>query len=130
VSKWIKNIEPEYTATADRRYKWLPPPSVSHATRSAGVGLVFHVHYGLDDRGSISDRGNDGIFSPPPPTASRPALGPIQPPIKWATRTPKPGFVRDDALRGKNVKIVKIWSGVPEGTRNQDKDLTDQHGQL
>jgi hypothetical protein len=36
--------------------------------------------YGLDDRGSISNRGNEIIVHS---TASRPPLGPTQPPIQW-----------------------------------------------
>jgi hypothetical protein len=36
--------------------------------------------YGLGDRGSIPDRGRGFFFLAP---ASRPALGPTQPPIQW-----------------------------------------------
>jgi hypothetical protein len=43
----------------------------------------YHLlDYGLDDRGSISGRGNDGILFLLT-TASRPALRPTQPPIQW-----------------------------------------------
>jgi hypothetical protein len=47
--------------------------------------------YGLDDRGSIPDRGQ-GIFLLAP--ASRLALGPTQPPIQWVLGVLSPGVKR------------------------------------
>jgi hypothetical protein len=46
--------------------------------RDSSASIV--TSYGLDDRGSIPDRGR-GFF--PPVSASRPALGPSQPPLQW-----------------------------------------------
>jgi hypothetical protein len=48
------------------------------------VGIA--TGYGLDDRGSILERGKI-LFS----TASRPALGPTQPPIEWVPGAISPG---------------------------------------
>jgi hypothetical protein len=42
---------------------------------------AYRLVHGLDDGGSIPGRGNDRIFLFA--TASRPALGPTQPPIQW-----------------------------------------------
>jgi hypothetical protein len=47
--------------------------------------------YGLDGRGSIPDRGR-GCF--PLTSASRPALGPTQPPIEWVLGDISPGVKR------------------------------------
>jgi hypothetical protein len=33
-------------------------------------------------------------------------------------------------LNNVNVKEANIWSGVPDGARNQDQPLTDRFGQL
>jgi hypothetical protein len=45
--------------------------------RDSSVGLA--TGYGLDGQESISGRAKIFLFS----TASRPALGPTQPPIQW-----------------------------------------------
>jgi hypothetical protein len=42
---------------------------------------------GLDDKGSIPGRGRGYFYA----SASRPALGPIQPPIQRVTGVPSPG---------------------------------------
>jgi hypothetical protein len=42
--------------------------------------------YGLDDRGSIPGRAESSLAS-----ASRPVLGPTQPPIQWVPGGPFPG---------------------------------------
>jgi hypothetical protein len=47
--------------------------------QDSSVGI--ETGYGLDDRGSIPGRGEVILSS----TASRPALGPTQPPIQWVT---------------------------------------------
>jgi hypothetical protein len=47
-----------------------------------GPQSVRKLGYGMDDRGSIPGRGNDGkfyFFA----TESRPALGPTQPSVQW-----------------------------------------------
>jgi hypothetical protein len=54
--------------------------------------------YGLDGRGSIPDRGR-GSF--PLPSASRPALGPTQPPIQWV-----PGALSPGVKRGRGVMLT------------------------
>jgi hypothetical protein len=46
--------------------------------------------YGLDGRGWIPGRGKIFLFS----TASRPVLGPTQPPIQWVPGTLSPGVKR------------------------------------
>jgi len=43
---------------------------------------LYWLGYGLDDRGSIPDRGNDKFFFLFA-TASRTNLGPTQSPIQW-----------------------------------------------
>jgi len=60
---------------------------------------VVSIGYGLHDRGSIPYRSNDGIFLSSP-TASKPALGPTQPPIQWvpgpiSLRIKRPGNEAD-----------------------------------
>jgi hypothetical protein len=55
------------------------------------VGIA--TGYGLDGRGSIPSRGKIFLFS----TASRPALGPIQPPIQWVQGTLSAGVKRPGA---------------------------------
>jgi len=51
---------------------------------------VYKLGYGLDDRGSIPGRGNNGIFlSSLPPY--RPALRPTQPPIQRVPAALSPG---------------------------------------
>jgi hypothetical protein len=45
------------------------------------------MDYGLDGRASIPDRGKIFLFF----TASKPALEPTQPPIKWALAGDLPG---------------------------------------
>jgi len=49
-----------------------------------GSSVCIATEYGLDGPGS--NPGGDEIFRP-----SRPALGPIQPPVKWV-----PGFSRGE----------------------------------
>jgi hypothetical protein len=49
-----------------------------------GAGTAQRYSNGLDDRGSISGMGKDiFLFS----AASRPCLGPTQPPIQWVPET-------------------------------------------
>jgi hypothetical protein len=53
---------------------------------------------GLDDRGSIPDRGIGFFFEPP---ASRPALGPTQPPIQWVS-----GVLSQGVKYGRGVTLT------------------------
>jgi len=53
--------------------------SVSFSSGAGAALSVEWVDYGLDDRGSIIGRFNEGILF----TASRPILRPTQPPIQW-----------------------------------------------
>jgi hypothetical protein len=62
-------------------------------SRGSSVSVVSD--YGLDDRGSIPDRGR-GFFSLA--FASRPALGPTQPPVQWVPRVLSPGVKRGRVL--------------------------------
>jgi hypothetical protein len=68
----------------------------SHRSRGSSVGTVSD--YGLDGRGSIRNRGR-GFF--PLPSASRPDLGPTQPPIQWV-----PGALSPGVKRGRDVMLT------------------------
>jgi hypothetical protein len=61
--------------------------------------------YGLDGRGSIPD--GDGIF--PVTSASRPALGPTQPPIQFV-----PGALSPGVKRGRSVTLTTHPLPVPK----------------
>jgi hypothetical protein len=64
------------------------------ADGTAVAQSVTRLGSGLDDRGVISGKVSDGIFSLA--TASRPALRPTQPPIQWVSRTLTPGVKRPE----------------------------------
>jgi hypothetical protein len=56
--------------------------SLYNSLRAAGVAQSVHrLGYGLDDRGSIPGRDNDGIFSHR--HSAQTGLGPTKPPIQW-----------------------------------------------
>jgi hypothetical protein len=55
-------------------------------SRGSSVSIV--TAYGLDDRGSIPDRGRGFFFQS---SAPRPALGPTQPPVQWVPVVLSPG---------------------------------------
>jgi hypothetical protein len=57
---------------------------VNNRTRDSWVGIA--MGYELDGRSSIPGLGKRFLYS----TASRPALGPTQPPIQWVTGGPLP----------------------------------------
>jgi hypothetical protein len=54
---------------------------------SRDSSVIIASGYGIDCRGSVPLRGKVFIFS----TASRPVLGPTQPPILWAQAALSPG---------------------------------------
>jgi hypothetical protein len=60
-------------------------------SKSQGSSVSIVSDYGLDDWGSIPERGMR-IFSLA--SASRPALGPTQPPLQWVPRVLSPGVKR------------------------------------
>jgi hypothetical protein len=66
--------------------------------REPGSLVSVVSDYGLDGRGSIPDRGRR-IF--PLTSASRPALGPTQPPIQWV-----PGALSPGVKRGRRVMLT------------------------
>jgi hypothetical protein len=59
--------------------------------------------YGLDGRGSISDKGKNFLFS----TTSRSTLGPTQPPISGVLAAISPGVKR------RGVKLTNQFHLVP-----------------
>jgi hypothetical protein len=63
------------------RHNWLP------GGRSRGSSVSIVSDYGLDNQGPIPDK--DRIFLLA--SASRPALGPTQPPVQWIPRVISPG---------------------------------------
>jgi hypothetical protein len=69
--------------------------------------------YGLDDRGSIPGEANDGIYFLFA-TASRPALGPTQPPIQQVKESLSPGVNRPereaDHLPPFSAEIKNAWN--------------------
>jgi hypothetical protein len=60
--------------------------------------------YGLDDRGSIPDRGRGFLLAP----TSRLALGPTQPPVQWV-----PGVLSPGVKRGRGVTLTIHPNLVP-----------------
>jgi hypothetical protein len=70
----------------------------------AGVAQSVLSDYKLDDRDSIPDRGR--IF--PLASASRPAMGPTQPPIQWVLGLLPPGV-----KRGRGVTLSTHLHLVP-----------------
>jgi hypothetical protein len=75
----FRNFKPH---VMNRYWPISPPPLYTRR-----VILVTRIN-GLDDRGSIPDRGR--IFFPFA-TASRPTVGPTQPPIQWVPGLKRPG---------------------------------------
>jgi hypothetical protein len=71
----IRNV---YPAEYSRFLKVFSTPH--HMSRSRGGPVSTVTDYGLDDRGSIPEQ---SIFLLAP--ASRPAVGPTQPPVQWVT---------------------------------------------
>jgi hypothetical protein len=53
-----------------------------HLKYACDISLDIGTGYGLDGKGSIPGRDKMFFYS----TASRPALGPTQPPIQWVSR--------------------------------------------
>jgi hypothetical protein len=76
---------------------------------------VWRLGYGLDNRGSISGRGNDGIFLFTTP--SRPALGPTQPPNQWVPRALTPRVKRllreADHSPPSTAEVKNVWGYTP-----------------
>jgi hypothetical protein len=73
--------------------------------RSRGSSVSIVTDYGLDDRGSIPDRGRGFFFLV---SASRPALGSTQPPIQWV-----PGVLSPVVKRGRGVMLTTHPHLVP-----------------
>jgi hypothetical protein len=72
--------------------------------RSRGSSVSIVTDYGLNERDSISDRGR-GFFLV---SASRPALGPTQPPVQWV-----PGVLSPGIKRGRGVMLTTHPHLVP-----------------
>jgi hypothetical protein len=73
--------------------------------RSRGSSVSIVSDYGLDDRDSIPDRGRGFFFFV---SASRPALGPTQPPIQWV-----PGVLSPKVKRGRGMTLTTHPHLVP-----------------
>jgi hypothetical protein len=83
---------PQYVIVVGLRFKM-----VHHVVWSRGSSGSIMSDYVLDDRGSMPDRGK-GFFLAP---ASRPVLGPTQPPIQWV-----PGVLSPGVKRGRGVMLT------------------------
>jgi hypothetical protein len=59
----------------------------------------------MEDRGSIRGRGSEGIISLFS-AASRPALGPIQPPVQWVRRALSLGVKRSGRKLTTHLRLV------------------------
>jgi hypothetical protein len=68
--------------------------------------LLFHRLNNLDDHGSISGGGNDGIFFFA--TASGPALGSTQPPIQWVLGVKQPKHEADHSPPS-STELKNMW---------------------
>jgi hypothetical protein len=86
---------------------------------SRGSSGSIMSDYGLDDRGSIPDRGRGFFFLAP---ASRPALGPAQPPIQWV-----PGVLSTGVKRGRGVTLTTHPPSSAEVKYEQELYLLSPH---
>jgi hypothetical protein len=73
--------------------------------RSRGSSVSIVSDYGLDDRGSIPDRGQRIFLLA---SASKSALGPTQPPVQWV-----PGVLSPGLKRGRGVTLITHPHLVP-----------------
>jgi hypothetical protein len=75
---------------------------IAKGIQDSSVGIA--TSYGLDGRGSIPEKSKIFLFS----TASKPALGPTQPPIQWLPGVSSPG-----REIGRGVKLTTHFHLVP-----------------
>jgi hypothetical protein len=79
-------------------------------SRNSVVGIA--TGYGLDDRG-VRVRVPVGVKNFLFSTASRPALGPTQPPIQWVPGALSPGIKRQgretDRSSPTSAEVKKMW---------------------
>jgi hypothetical protein len=74
---------------------------------------AYRLGYGLDDRGSIPGRGNDGIYFSSPPSF-RPALGLTHSPIQWVPGIKRPGREADHSpLSSVEIRNVLRYTSTP-----------------
>jgi hypothetical protein len=89
-------------------------PTCSVVAQSVSIATA----YGLDDRGSVPGRGKIFLYS----TASRPTLGPTQPPSQWVSGGVSPGVKRQgrEASPPSRAKVKNCEAIPPLPTRVHD----------
>jgi hypothetical protein len=75
---------------------------VENGSRDSSIDIA--ADYGLDGRGSNPRRGKR-FFS----TASRPVLGPTQPPIQWIPGALSPGVKRSGCEADRSPYVFMPW---------------------
>jgi hypothetical protein len=89
LSEEIQNLVQQLGKQAPSRHSDQVTPECNSGSMENIIEINWFLDWLQDDRGSIPDRGNEGIFLFA--TASRPALRHTQAPIHWVKRSSVPG---------------------------------------